>query len=108
MPSVTLTFIDQPDGKVALRTDLDAAMPRQARTPAQEAALHAINGTIVFGGRVTVAHGPEAVPLVNLARGLLNPEDLGLAVSAEVRDRARVALGRNGVEFKAGERGAQP
>jgi hypothetical protein len=35
-----------------------------------------------------------------LAEDLLNPEQLGHAATAEIRDRARIALGLRAVEFK--------
>jgi predicted nucleotide-binding protein len=38
--------------------------------------------------------------LLNFAMRFLNPDDLGHSVSAEVRDAARVALGREPVEGK--------
>lgn len=38
--------------------------------------------------------------LQRLAEDLLNPEELGHAVSPEIRDRARIALGMRAVEFK--------
>jgi hypothetical protein len=38
--------------------------------------------------------------LQRLAEDLLNPEELGHAATAEIRDRARIALGLRAVEFK--------
>lgn len=38
--------------------------------------------------------------LQRLAEDLLNPEQLGHAATAEIRDRARIALGLRAVEFK--------
>lgn len=49
------------------------------------------------GGNVA-ANRVNPVLLIALAQALLDPEQLGLAVTAEVRDMARMALGKPAVE----------
>lgn len=59
-------------------------------------AFAALKGCRV-GGNVA-ANRVNPVLLIALAQALLDPEQLGLAVTAEVRDMARMALGKPVVE----------
>lgn len=70
--------------------------PRVGRPLSAEesAGLHAITALSSAGLRVHY----ESNPLTALADDLLNPERFGFAVTAEVRDTARQALGRAAVE----------
>ena len=101
MPRITITLIDMPDGRAPLAvTDGDAPAVGRTLTPAQALAMDLLR-TCKAQAR-EVRYGADQVPLVALAHSMLDPEALGYAVPAEVRDRARVALGRNPVEQRDG------
>lgn len=92
MPNVTFTLIDDKHGNVLVRTDMDAPRAGAALSPAQQLALDTLGH--YKHARLEITYGPQAVPLVALARDLLNPEQYGFAVTGEIRNAARAALGQ--------------
>lgn len=100
MPSITITITDAPAGRGAVVvTDGDPPAIGRTLTPAQALAMDLLR--TCKSQAMDVRYGPDQVPLVKLANDLLNPEALGFAVTAEVRDRVREALGRRAVEGAA-------
>lgn len=99
MPSITITITDLPGGSGAsVATDSERPAVGRMCTPAQALAMDLLR---TCGNQAKdVRYGPDAVPLVDLANALLDPERLGHAATPEIRDRARLALGRNAVEAK--------
>lgn len=99
MSIVTFALIDTPDGRVAVHSSY-RPLAGQACSPAESAALEIMNRTRREWGlepqtwNRAVAETPET-----LCRALLDPEDLGHAVTAEVRRRAGVAMGLIPVEI---------
>ncbi|MDP9891257.1 hypothetical protein J2W32_000354 [Variovorax boronicumulans] len=98
MPSVTITLIDQGQGRVSVRTDALPPKVGLGVSQAQGLAMEFL-GTALKRG-LEVVYDRNQVPLVSLAVELLDPEGLGFACTAEVRDRARLALGRDAIEHK--------
>lgn len=96
-----LTFTVGPTGQV----DIACSMPQLASV-AEKTGLHAMVWDVLafaalkgcrVGGHVAPGR-VNPVLLVGLARAALDPEQFGFAVSAEVRDAARRALGLPAVE----------
>ena len=89
--TVQLTLTDTPTGPVAVHSSFEPAVGRNT-SPAQALSMDMCRQAAHAGH--TVAHSEAHAPLLAFAKRLLDPEDLGHAVTPEVRDCARVALGR--------------
>ena len=99
MATITITLIDQPRGAVSVRTDSDKPVIGRTCTPAQALAMDLLR---TCGKQASeVQYGPETVPLVAFANAVRAPDDLGHAVSPEVRRRATEALGATTDEARA-------
>ncbi len=96
MATITITLIDSPQGHVSVRTDADRPMIGQGVTPAQALAMEVLGTAFKRGAEVI--YDAQQVPAVALALELLDPEGLGHAVTRELRDRARRALGRDKID----------
>jgi len=96
MASITLTLVDLPGGHVSVRTDADAPSVGRGITPGQALAMELLGTAFKRGAEVV--YDPQQVPTVALALELLDPEGLGHAVTRELRDRARRALGRDKID----------
>lgn len=92
MPKVTIILEDTAGGGLSISSDYTPTVGAPC-SAAQGAALAIIARTRIEWGfvpqqpRTKPADGPTA-----LCRALLDPEDLGHAVSQEVRERAKQAL----------------
>ena len=88
MPKVTITLEDTAGGGLSVSSDYTPQVGAPC-SAAQGAALAIIARTRKEWGHLprTAADGPTA-----LCRALLDPDDLGHAVSHEVRNRAKQAL----------------
>lgn len=91
--SIHITLIRSEAGLVAV-TDMAQPARGVALSEAESAALGMLNTARGCGLHVVYGHNPHAA----LVDDLLNPEQFGLSVSAEVRDRARQAKGQPSVE----------
>lgn len=98
--TVQLTLTDTPTGRVNVRSSFEPAIGRST-SPAQALSMDMCRQATHVGHSVT--HSEAHAPLVAFARRLLDPEDLGYAVTPEVRDRAREALGRSSDDQTMGE-----
>lgn len=103
MAPITITLIDRPDGTVSVCTDGSPPLVGQGVSHSQALAMELL-GT-AFKRRAEVVYDASRVPAIALVRELLNPEGLGFAVTAEVRDRARDVLGMPRVETVQRRRG---
>ncbi|MBS0427577.1 MAG: hypothetical protein JSR41_09860 [Proteobacteria bacterium] len=92
MASITITIQDGRDLRVQVSTDAARPVVGAPLTPAEQLAMELLGTS--HRRHADVVYDPARVPLVALAMDLLHPEQLGLAVPAEVRDRARRSLGR--------------
>lgn len=101
MPTITITISDLPGGSGAtVATDSDRPAIGSTRTPAQALAMDLLR--TCSSQAKDVRYGLAGMPVIELAYALLDPEQLGHAATPEIRDRARVALGRQPVEFTPG------
>jgi hypothetical protein len=92
LPSITITISDTARLDVAIvATDGDRPAIGRTLTPAQALAMELLQLCNRYAHEVR--YGAEHVPLLALAQELCNPEGLGFACTAEVRDRARRARG---------------
>lgn len=96
MATITLTIKDLAAGHVSVCTDANPPAVGRGVTPAEAIAMELLGTAFKRGGHVV--YDKHQVPAIALALELLNPEGLGFAVTSEVRDRAREALGRKAVE----------
>lgn len=108
---LTLTTGPSGGGDIAcseerLVVPLHKALPDESSSGFAPASLHTMAWDLLafasikgcrVGGAVT-APRVNPVLLIGLANALLDPEQLGYAVTAEVRDMARLALGMPAVE----------
>ena len=100
MASYTITLADLGEGRVRILTDAPRPQVGQRVTPSHGLLLDLVSNALRNG--VEVVYDPQRVPLVSLAMDLLDPEGLGHAATACVRDRARQALGRPAIESLPG------
>ena len=98
MASITITLIDRPDGTVSVCTDGSPPLVGQGVSHSQALAMELLGTAFKRGAEVV--YDAHQVPAIALALELLDPEGLGFAVNREVRDRARLALGRKPVEHR--------
>lgn len=96
MASITITLTDRDGGHVSIRTDAPVPRIGASCSQAQGLAMELLTASTRRGAHVV--YDTEHSPAVALLHDLLSPEGLGFAVTAEVRDRAREALGRKRVE----------
>jgi hypothetical protein len=96
MATITLTITDLAAGHVSVCTDANPPAIGRGVTPAEAIAMELLGTAFKRGGHVV--YDKHQVPAISLALELLDPEGLGFAVTSEVRDRARQALGRQAVE----------
>jgi hypothetical protein len=98
MTTVTIVLTDLPQGKgVAVQTDSGAPCIGQQRTPAEALAMDLLRTCKAQAS--SVQYGTLSATLAGeLLNDLLHPEELGHAVTPEVRDRARICLGMPAVE----------
>jgi hypothetical protein len=92
LKTITIQVIDQPGGGVTVSTN--AAQPHvgDRLTPAQALATDLLNQCTHRAS--DVRYWGDADPARVLLERLLDPDQFGHAVSAEVRHEARLALGR--------------
>ena len=104
MTTIHITIIDVPGVGVSVRTDAPhpANVSGLLLTGAESLATDLLTQCLELAN--DTRFGPNTVPLVALANDLLHPEALGHAVTGEVRDRARMALGRAPAESSHLER----
>ena len=88
----TITINDLPQGQGAeVMTDADAPCIGQTRTPAESLAMHVLR--MSKAQAIRTQYGTPCATLTGqLLDDLLHPEALGLAVTPEMRDRARACL----------------
>ena len=98
MTTVTIVLTDLPLGKgVTVHTDAGAPCIGQPRTPAEALAMDLLRTCKAQAS--AVRYGIHSTTLAGeLLADLLHPEELGHAVTSEVRDRARICLGMAPVE----------
>jgi hypothetical protein len=96
MATITITLVDCADGLVSVHTD--ASPPRIGEGVSQAQGLAMDLLSTASKRRAAVVYDANRIPALALAREMLNPEGLGFAVTAEVRDRARDVLGMERVE----------
>lgn len=101
MATITITITDLAAAHVSVCTDASPPAVGRGVTPAEALAMELLGTAFRRGAHVV--YDKHQVPAIALALELLDPEGLGFAVTAEVRDRARVALGRKAVERQAME-----
>jgi len=99
LQTVQLTLTDTPAGLVNVRSTFEPRVGR-GTSPAQALSMDMCRQATHAGH--SVAHSEAHAPLLAFAKRLLDPEDLGHAVTPEVRDCARVALGRTQAEPATG------
>lgn len=93
MAAITLTITDLANSQVSVCTDADKPTVGRSVTPAEALAMEILGTAFKRGAHVV--YDASEVPLVALALDLLHVEQFGLAVTQEVRDRAKRALGRD-------------
>lgn len=98
MTTITIVLTDLPKGRgVTAQTDAGAPCIGQPRTPAEALAMDLLRTCIARAD--SVQYGTLSATLAGeLLKDLLHPEELGHAVTPEVRDRARICLGMAAVE----------
>mgnify|MGYP003576761024 FL=1 len=96
MATINITLIDRPDGTVRVCTDGSPPLVGQGVSHSQALAMELLGTAFKRGAEVV--YDAHQGPAIALALELLDPEGLGFAVTSEVRDRAREALGRRAVE----------
>ena len=95
MASITITIADLPHSHISVCTDAEKPVVGHGLTAAEALAMELLGTAFRLGAHVT--YDPAQVPLVSLANDLLHPEAFGHSVTAEIRNRARHALGRAAV-----------
>ncbi|SFB96077.1 hypothetical protein SAMN05216344_10698 [Polaromonas sp. OV174] len=98
MKTITIVLTDLPKGAgVAVITDADSPCIGQPRTPAQSLAMDLLRTCRAQANKVQ-HNTPCTNQVKQLLNDMLHPEELGHAVTPEVRDRARLCLGMPAVE----------
>ena len=87
----TIHIIDQPCGGVMVYTTAGTPLPGQRLTPGQALATDLINQCTHRASDVRYWHGEDKA--LALVHDLLNPDQYGFAVTPEVHNAARSALG---------------
>lgn len=95
--SITIHISDGPRGALVTTNGEPPAVGR-LQTPAQSLAMDLL--ITCRRQAAATAYGEQGVPHLAFLRDLLNPEVFGWAVTAEVRDRARILLGQEAVETR--------
>ncbi|GGH62282.1 hypothetical protein GCM10010975_26820 [Comamonas phosphati] len=105
--SITITLESLPAGRVAVHTSLAEPRPgERVQSPGHAMALEVLTwlnkqpntaGTIYDPSQI-LAPTQKAADALQLVNSLLNPEQFGYSVSAEVRNAARRVLGIKGRE----------
>lgn len=98
MTTLTIVLTDLPKGRgVTVQTNAGAPCIGQPRTPAESLAMDLLR--LCKAQASSVQYGNLSATLAGeLLKDLLHPEELGHAVTPEVRDRARICLGMPAVE----------
>ena len=91
MATITITITDQADYRVQVITHADKPAVGRPLTPAEAVGLDLLATCIRAGAQVD--YDAKQIPLVSLALELLHPEGFGFAVTQEVRNAAKQALG---------------
>lgn len=89
MPTVHLTITDLPSGQVNVHSSFEPHVGAPT-TPAQGLSLDLCSAAAHAGH--SVVNSERYAPLLAFAKRLLDPEDFGHAVTAEVRNAAKRAL----------------
>lgn len=89
--TVQITLTDQPGSRVNVCSTFEPSVGL-GTSPAQSLSMDMCR--LAARGGHSVAHNAQHAPLLAFAQRLLDPEDLGHAVTAEVRECARQAMGR--------------
>lgn len=84
--------IRQTETGIEISTTLPKPMIGMGLTAVESTALSCVNAAMHSG--CVVNYDDRTSPLIRLAYDLLHPEEMGYAVTHEVRQRARTALGR--------------
>ena len=87
----TIHIIDQPSGAVMVYTTAGTPLPGQRLTPGQALATDLITQCTHRASDVRYWHGEDKA--LELVHDLLNPDQYGFAVTPEVHNAARSALG---------------
>ena len=87
----TIHIIDQPSGAVMVYTTAGTPLPGQRLTPGQALATDLITQCTHRASDVRYWHGEDKA--LALVHDLLNPDQYGFAVTPEVHNAARSALG---------------
>lgn len=97
--AITLFIQDISPGFVAVDTNANKPAIGQTVTPAESLAMDLLRVCAHQATQTNHLQATADVMLMRTAlRRLLDPEDLGHAATAEIRDLARVALGKSPVE----------
>ena len=99
LQTVHIMLTDLPNSSVNVRSSFAPAVGRST-SPAQALSMDMCRQAAHHGH--PVSHSEAHAPLLAFAKRLLDPEDLGHAVTPEVRDCAREALGRTQAEPATG------
>lgn len=91
MATVTITITDRTDYRIHVVTDADKPAVGRPLTPAEAMGLDLLASCLKSGAQVD--YDARQIPLVSLALELLHPEGFGFAVTQEVRNAAKQALG---------------
>lgn len=89
--TISIHIIDQPDGSVFVYTTDGSPLPGQRLSPAQALAMDLLTQCTHRAKQVRYWHGKDKA--LELVRELLDPDQYGYAVSAEVNRAARRVLG---------------
>ena len=103
---IHITLIDQPGGRVEVLTNDQEPAIGRLLTPAEAISIDLLR--VCRSRANAVRFGPGEAAGIEFARRLLSPEDLGHAVTPEVRDLAREVLGLPRTETRPGSRGIPP
>lgn len=95
MKVIHITIIDQPGGRVSVRTNDQAPSIGRLLTAAETLSIDLLRACKARAQEVKFG---ADMPLIQTARRFLNPEDLGYVVGPHDRDDAREALGMPRVE----------
>jgi hypothetical protein len=95
MASITITITDLPHAHIGVCSDAERPVIGHGLSPAQALAMELLGTAFRRGAHVD--YDAAKVPLIALARDLVDPEMFGHAVTTEIRNRAMRALGREAV-----------
>lgn len=89
--TITIHLIEQPNGSVRAYTTAGSPIPGRRLAPAEALAMDLLNVCSHRASDVMYWHGKDKA--LELVRGLIDPEQFGYSVSAEVNRAAKRVLG---------------